>query len=75
MAMIVAISVFGSALTVAIWTIWSTVAADMPRIVDLLRHGPQSTALPPQPVLARTTTRDVRVRSIRQEPAPLRAAA
>ncbi len=72
MTTVLAIAVFGTGLGVALWAIWTTVAADLPRIVDLLRYGPVTAAMPV--ISTRSVMRDVRVRRV-TPPVSRRAAA
>ena len=74
MATILAVVVFGGALVATVWAMIATVRPRLDQIVDLLKHGPVATPTLTPAVAARSSLRDVKVRSIRRV-APLRAAA
>lgn len=71
----VASAVFAAALSASIYAIWSTLAPAMPRIVDLLRHGPAEPQVAPAMVPARSSGRDVRRVAAFRPGSPARAAA
>jgi hypothetical protein len=66
MATTMAVLVFGGALSASVWAIAATVRPELDRIVDLLKHGPVATPSLPTLAPARSSMRDVRVRSVRQ---------
>jgi len=72
---IVSFFVFGTALAVSAWVLWSTIAPQVERIVDLLVNGPVAAPAVPAPVAARSSIRDVRVRVVSSSRSPKRAAA
>ena len=74
MATIVEVVVFGGALAATVWAMFATIRPRLDQIVDLLKHGPVATPALIPAVAARSSVRDVKVRSIRRV-APLRAAA
>ena len=65
---ILSIAVFGTALASALWAIWTTVAPQSARIVDLLLNGPEYAPRPVTVLAPRGGLRDVRLR-----PAPVAA--
>lgn len=71
---IVAGLVFGVTFALSAWAIWSTVRPNFARIVDLLANGPVPSLSLPAPVPARSSLRNVRMRSVSGR-LPLRAAA
>jgi hypothetical protein len=74
MATTMAVLVFGGALSASVWAMIATVRPQMDRILDLLKHGAVARSALPAPAPARSTIRNVTVRSVRSH-SSLRAAA
>lgn len=55
------ITIFGGALTAAVWAMFTTIRPELQRIADLLANGPAMTSTVATLVPARSTMRDVRV--------------
>ena len=72
---ILSILVFGAALAVSAYVIYTTIRPELARIVDLLANGPVAMPTLVSPVPARSTIRNVRVRALPAARQPLRAAA
>ena len=67
---ILSILVFGAALSAAAYSMWATVRPEFARIVDLLTNGPVPSPMLAAPVPARSSLRNVTVRSL---PTPSRS--
>lgn len=73
---IVSILVFGGAFVASVYAIFATLRPELARIGDLLANGPVMIPTLVTPVPARSSLRNVRVRSLGSMPRlPLRAAA
>ena len=72
---ILSILIFGATLAASVYAIWATVKPELARIVDLLVNGPVAMPVMAAPVPARSSLRNVTVRSLPTARAPQRAAA